>query len=51
MAPAEFAERSVLGLPLWLAAAGVLTAWYFVLRRPDQAAMMRERAGGCTGSW
>jgi len=41
---ADFAERSVLGLPLWLAVAGVLCAWHFVLRRPDQAEMVRQRA-------
>ncbi len=46
---AIFAERSVLTLPLWLAAAGVLCAWYFVLRRPERAAAIRERAGWLYG--
>src|SRR4029077_3585718 len=32
-----FALHSVTPLPLWLAVAGVLCAWHFVLRRPDQA--------------
>ena len=47
--PIAFAERSVLTLPLWLAAAGVLCAWYFVLRRPDRAQAIRERAGWLYG--
>ena len=42
---ANFAERSVLHLPLWLAVMGVLSAWHFVLRRPDQATAIQERAG------
>ena len=42
---ADFAEHSVLHLPLWLAVAGVLSAWHFVLRRPDQATAIQERAG------
>jgi NADH-quinone oxidoreductase subunit L len=41
---APFALRSVTSLPLGLAAAGVLSAWYFVLRRPDQADMVQRRA-------
>jgi len=43
--PMAMALESPLGLPLWLAAAGVLCAWHFVLRRPDQAAALRERLG------
>ncbi|MDE2252599.1 MAG: NADH-quinone oxidoreductase subunit L [Gammaproteobacteria bacterium] len=42
---AAFALHAVLSLPLWLAAAGVLAAWHFVLRRPDQATAIRERCG------
>ena len=42
---AVFAERSVLTLPFWLAGAGVLCAWYFVLRRPDRATAIAKRAG------
>ena len=42
---ANFAEHSLLQLPFWLAATGVLSAWYFVLRRPDRAAVLREKAG------
>jgi NADH-quinone oxidoreductase subunit L len=41
--PATFALGSIQSLPLWLAAAGVLCAWHFVLRRPDQAAVLRKR--------
>jgi NADH-quinone oxidoreductase subunit L len=39
-----FALHSVLSLPLWLAIAGVASAWHFVLRRPDQADTIRQRA-------
>jgi NADH-quinone oxidoreductase subunit L len=42
---AAFAAHSLLTLPLWLAIAGVLSAWHFVLRRPDQATAIQERAG------
>jgi NADH-quinone oxidoreductase subunit L len=42
---AEFAAHSVLSLPLWLAIAGVFCAWHFVLRRPDQASAIQQRAG------
>ncbi len=42
--PTAFALQSVTTLPLWLAAAGVLCAWHFVLRRPDQAEMVQQRA-------
>jgi NADH-quinone oxidoreductase subunit L len=43
--PAQFAEHAVFTLPLWLAAAGVLCAWYFVLRAPARAEAIRQRAG------
>jgi len=39
----SFALHAVMGLPFWLAAAGVCSAWYFVLRRPDQATAIQER--------
>jgi NADH-quinone oxidoreductase subunit L len=39
----EFVASSVLHLPLYLAIAGVLAAWHFVLRRPDQATAIQER--------
>ena len=42
---ASFAEHSVLHLPLWLAILGVLSAWHFVLRRPEQATAIQERFG------
>jgi NADH-quinone oxidoreductase subunit L len=41
----SFALHALLSLPLWLAAAGVLCAWHFVLRRPDQATAIQERFG------
>jgi NADH-quinone oxidoreductase subunit L len=43
--PVRFALASFLGAAPWLAGAGVLTAWYFVLRRPQAADALRERAG------
>jgi NADH-quinone oxidoreductase subunit L len=42
---AAFAFHSVLSLPLWLAVAGVASAWHFVLRRPDQADAIQRRLG------
>ena len=39
----SFARHSLFSLPLWLAAAGVLSAWYFVLQRPDLAESVRQR--------
>jgi len=44
--PLGFAARSVLGLPLYLAIGGVLTAYYFVLRRPDLADSLVKRFAG-----
>jgi len=41
--PAAFALQAVQSLPLWLAAAGVLSAWFFVLRRPDLATACATR--------
>ena len=42
---AAFAAHAFMSLPLWLAVAGVLCAWHFVLRRPEQATAIQERAG------
>ncbi len=42
---AAFALQALLSLPFWLAAAGVASAWHFVLRRPDQAEAIRQRVG------
>jgi NADH-quinone oxidoreductase subunit L len=44
--PAQFVLHALQGPAVWLAAAGVLTAWYLYLRRPELAASLRERAGG-----
>jgi NADH-quinone oxidoreductase subunit L len=44
-----FALSSLLGWAPWLAAAGVLTAWYFVLYRPAAGDAMRERFSGIYG--
>jgi NADH-quinone oxidoreductase subunit L len=42
---AAFALHALFSLPFWLAAAGVASAWHFVLRRPDQAEAIRQRVG------
>ena len=44
--PVEFALHSFLGLAPWLAAAGVLTAWYFVLHKPAAGDAVRVRFAG-----
>jgi len=41
--PVEFALHSFLGVAPWLAAAGVLTAWYFVLHKPAAGDAVRVR--------
>src|SRR5450631_4315111 len=41
-----FALRSVLSAPAWLAGLGVLTAWQFVLRRPQLGDQVRVRLAG-----
>jgi NADH-quinone oxidoreductase subunit L len=41
--PVGFALHAFFGLPLYLAAAGVSSAWYLVLRRPDLATAARSR--------
>ncbi len=44
--PGAFVLHALQGPAVWLAAAGVLSAWYLYLRRPELAASLRERAGG-----
>ena len=44
--PAAFALRALTSVPLWLAAAGVLTAWWFVLKRPQLGDAVRLRLAG-----
>ena len=41
----DFALHAFLTLPMYLAAAGVFTAWVFVLKRPEWGDLVRERAG------
>jgi NADH-quinone oxidoreductase subunit L len=41
--PMQFALHSPLGMPLYLAAGGVATAWYLVLQRPDIATSIGAR--------
>ncbi len=41
--PLDFALHAFASSPLWLAALGVLTAWVFVLRRPEWGDAVRER--------
>ncbi|MGA3157680.1 MAG: NADH-quinone oxidoreductase subunit L [Steroidobacteraceae bacterium] len=38
-----FALHALISPPFWLAAAGVASAWFFVLKRPDLAVALRER--------
>jgi NADH-quinone oxidoreductase subunit L len=40
-----FALHAFISPPMWIAAAGVLTAWVFVLKRPQWGDLARERAG------
>jgi NADH-quinone oxidoreductase subunit L len=44
--PMAFALHSVLSAPVWLAALGVLTAWWCVLKRPQVGEILRERFSG-----
>jgi NADH-quinone oxidoreductase subunit L len=44
--PLAFALHSIVSAPLWLAALGVLTAWWFVLKRPELGDAVRERSSG-----
>jgi NADH-quinone oxidoreductase subunit L len=47
--PTAFALHSVLAAPLWLAALGVFTAWWYVLKRPQWGDALRERFSGLYG--
>jgi NADH-quinone oxidoreductase subunit L len=44
--PVAFALHSIVSAPLWLAGFGVLTAWWFVLKRPELGDAVRERFSG-----
>jgi NADH-quinone oxidoreductase subunit L len=44
--PMAFALHSVLSVPVWLAALGVFTAWWCVLKRPQVGEVLRERFSG-----
>jgi NADH-quinone oxidoreductase subunit L len=44
--PMAFALRSLISAPVWLAALGVYTAWWCVLKRPAFGDAMRERFSG-----
>jgi NADH-quinone oxidoreductase subunit L len=41
--PVAFALQAVISAPFWLAAAGVFTAWLFVLKRPELATALQQR--------
>jgi NADH-quinone oxidoreductase subunit L len=43
--PAAFVLQGLMGPAVWLAAAGVVLAWFLYLKRPSLAAAIRERAG------
>ena len=43
--PAEFVRHGLRGPAVWLAAAGVLAAWFLYLKRPALAAALRAKAG------
>jgi NADH-quinone oxidoreductase subunit L len=43
--PAAFVLHGLQAPAVWLAASGVLAAWYLYLKRPALAAQLRERAG------
>ncbi|MGB7739633.1 MAG: hypothetical protein WBM03_11015, partial [Steroidobacteraceae bacterium] len=42
---AQFVLHGFMGPAVWLAAAGVVLAWFLYLKRPDLPAQVRERAG------
>jgi len=44
--PAAFVLHGLTSPAIWLAAAGVLAAWYLYLKRPALATELREKAGG-----
>ncbi len=43
--PAAFVVHGIKGPAVWLAMAGVLTAWFLYLKRPELAARLREKSG------
>jgi NADH-quinone oxidoreductase subunit L len=43
--PVAFAAHAPMTLPFWLAAAGVFTAWLFVLKRPEWPTTLQQRLG------
>ncbi|MCJ7453215.1 MAG: NADH-quinone oxidoreductase subunit L [Steroidobacteraceae bacterium] len=43
--PAAFVVHGIKGPVVWLAMAGVLTAWFLYLKRPELAARLREKSG------
>ncbi len=43
--PLAFALHGVTGAPFWLALAGIFTAWFFYIKRPDLPAVLAERFG------
>jgi NADH-quinone oxidoreductase subunit L len=40
-----FMEHGLLGLPLWLALAGIATAWLLYIKRPDLPAKIQAKSG------
>ena len=44
--PAAFALHALISAPAWLAALGVLTAWWFVLKHPERGDALRLRFSG-----
>jgi len=44
--PAAFALHALISAPAWLAAFGVLTAWWFVLKHPERGDALRQRFSG-----
>jgi NADH-quinone oxidoreductase subunit L len=44
--PAAFVLHGLQAPAVWLAAAGVLAAWYLYLKRPELADTLRQKAGG-----
>jgi len=44
--PAAFALHALISAPAWLAALGVITAWWFVLKRPQSGDALRQRLRG-----
>jgi NADH-quinone oxidoreductase subunit L len=42
----SMALHSLVTLPFWLALAGVMTSWYFYMKRPDIPAAIKQKFGG-----